>query len=166
MTLEATGARTNAILLLHQMVAASSTLRNKAKVQEEAAAAARVRLPWQEAEEAKFPCAVIMQTEGGLTWYLWSGGARNYLRPRGSLKLKLIDRIRFPDDQDASEIDFGNFCDGVIADVAALAGHDGWLSIQEIRETLPPSSTHPSERTPGGPPPFFHAIYEVDWDSR
>lgn len=163
-TLEATGAQGGAILALHAMVAASSTFQNRAKLQDQAAAERRIHFPWQEADEAPLPCAVIMQGPGGLTWYRVAGGGQNCLRPRGTLQLKLIDRITFPDDQDASEIDFRNFCDGVLADLADLAGVSDWLSITEMRETLPPSSTHPADRTNGGPTPFFHAIYEIDWD--
>lgn len=166
MTLEATGPRGVAMLSLHRMASASATFQTRAKLQTQGEAEKRIHLPWQEADEAPLPCAVIMHPDGGgLVWYLWTGGQGNYLRPRGTLQLKLIDRIAWPDDQDRSEIDFVNFCDGVLSDIAELAGVSDWLSIKEIRETLPPSSTHPADRTEGGPPPFFHAVYDVDWDS-
>src|SRR4051794_1470027 len=119
------GRRSIALQSLVRMVAASSSFRNRCEVESHAEALDHIFYPYVIDPDAEhFPRAII--TMGALKWSKDAGGAQNYLLPAGAFTLWLHDDTDNSDPQ-AALVDFTNFVDDVLADLAGLAGQDDYL---------------------------------------
>lgn len=163
----ATGPQGEAIQKLAVMVAASSAFQERVRTygQGELDAAKFVYSPHlDDPDQTKRPFALIMQ--GELGYHTVAGGSRNHMRPRGSLRLRLADNAQQEDDIN-SEVDFRNFVDGVLADLAEVSAVDDRLCIVAMTQTQEPSRTHPAhEATVGNAARgFWWCEYDVEWDA-
>ncbi len=160
--LAATGPMGLAFTGLQTMIAESSAFQTRRDVADAAAARPFIHLPWLEvdvSQEADRPFALIEQ--GAFGWELDAGGDRNYLRPQGSLKLKLADNDRLFGDYENSFIDFANFTDGVIEAIADAAALDDNLAVERIALVTAAMQNSPAEAEKDG---LCWAIdFEVFW---
>lgn len=162
----ATGAQGEAIRKLSQMVAASSAFQERVKTygQGELDAGKFVHCPYlDDPNQAKRPFALIEQ--GTLEWYTSSGGRSTSMLPKGSLKLSLADNMRLPESDVESEVDFRNFVDGLLADLADMSGSDDLLNINAMRQTQEPVRTDPRDVANNNlaAVPFWWCQYEIEW---
>ena len=157
----ATGAQGTNLYGLVQLVANSSHFQAVCGAGSAEAAEARVHWPCFEADEVgeiDRPAAVVLINE--FAWEKVAGGGQNYLLPRGSLNLLFTDYDRHPGDYQASIVEFLNFVDGTLADIAAKSAEDSRISIVRIEQTVKPMISSPTDSQR----PHWLAQYEVAWD--
>lgn len=164
----ATGAQGEAIQKLHKMIAASSAfqLRVQTYGQGEEEAGKFVYSPYlDDPDQTKRPFAVIRQ--GALEWDRLAGGAKTMLLPKGTLKLIVADNAQQVGSDEAAEVDFRNFIDGILEDLADMSGRDDQLNIVAMRETEQVALSHPADVAAnfGATKPYYRCEYEIDWDS-
>jgi hypothetical protein len=98
----------------------------------------------------RLPVAVVAWDSGAALNFLQrAGGARNYLRPGGTLRLLLADTNR-AEDVRAAATAFSRFAGAVLAELADQAGVDDRLDIREIRCDLPPTAPSIAEEAAAG----------------
>lgn len=168
MTVVATGAQGEAIQKLHRMVAASSALQVRVRTygQGESEAGRFVYSPYlDDPDQTKRPFVVIRQ--GTLEWHRVSGGQRNRMLPKGTLRLIMADNAQGVGSNEDAEVDFRNFVDGVLEDLSEMSGSDDLLNIDAMRETQEPALTHPANVANAGNAarPYYVCEYEIDWNS-
>lgn len=161
--IQPTGSRSVAIDLLRRMYAASPTWQERVKEFTQEEAARRIWVPWFNYDESLRPMIAIREGEPSVQWSRNSGGSRNTLLPIGELEVHVLDRILNYENLAEDAVLFRNLCDGLIDDVAQLAGVDGWLNITEINETQPPAFNPPETQTSGGTEGYHIAVHTVTW---
>lgn len=146
---------------LSELVAASSAFQSRLRVESVREADQRIYWPWIEPEldpdRIPRPSAVI-ETHG-LEWVKTSGGAQNHLYPGGALLLTLSDLDRYPKDSRNSLVDFLNFAEGVLSDLAEKSGTDDRICITSIKQQTPPTQNEPTDDQPR----YWWARFEITW---
>jgi hypothetical protein len=120
----------------------------------------RIVTPVAEGKEL-WPAILV---NGGDQWQLEriSGGSGNYLRPNGSCLLMLSDKSRYQGNIDAGLREFKIWIGALLKELASQAAVDDLLSIEGIRQELPPFL--PSrEESVSQEFDYFCASYFVDW---
>jgi hypothetical protein len=148
-----------AVIALVNLVAASSTLIERLKVDDVDDAAQFIHWPWaNDVEESERPFIAIEETE--YSEDVISGGFCNNLMPQGVLTLNIADNAQHLPDLRASVIEFTNFAGGIVRDVADRAG-DGTNSIvrivRVINHTLSPIEAAPANLR------YWWTSYSVFW---
>lgn len=164
--IQAVAPQTIAIEKLARMVSGSSTLQERAgmdetDIMERIYLPARMLDPW-EGELPEFPCCNIEIPEGSgaITFQPVAGGARDQFSIAGSLMLGIWDKDRYPSDYKSSYIDFGNFEGLVITDALQLSSHDNNLVITSVEQVYAPESL--DDKTPPNMR-FYLSCYLVAW---
>lgn len=168
----ATGPQGEAIQKLRTMVAASSVFQERVKkygqneIQTDEAGQFIHVIEFDDPEQVKRPFALVTMAEDS-GWVALAGGSRTILKPTGALRLRLADNCdRLVDDHD-SGVDFWNFVDGVLADLAEISGTDDRLNIVAMRLMDPPARSHPQTVAANNLAvvPFYWCEYEIEWAS-
>lgn len=136
MAITATGVVGKKVSKLKTMLSESSTLQARIPSGSAAKALGYIHHPTyfvDNDDEYRFPFVVI-ERGPGFGYSEIGGGAGNLLRPYGSLRIKIAERDRFPSDIDSSLTDFSNFAEGVISDLAGVAGADDNLTIVGVEQ--------------------------------
>jgi len=135
MSITPTGPYSIPLAKLREHIAASATFQARLGVTTAAAALHKIIGSPREGDDLDdlrpFACVSFgddwdYQTNGG--------GARNEFAHTGSLTLYVTDRGR-REDAHEDELDWGNFCGGLIEDLAAIAALSDNLVISNIRQT-------------------------------
>lgn len=170
MTAIYTSASANNILDLTNVIAASPSFLDRLATSDQAIAAQHVHYPWLDFDldgpglSDRLPFAVIEQGDD-VAWETFAGGESNYMQPHGQLLLTFADVDRFPGDQKKSFIDFLNFTEGVIADIAQASAYDSHIVAMRIRQVQKPGMAHPSEpqANGGGLIQYWGCRWAVEW---
>ena len=147
--IQADGPSGGAMQRLAGMVAQSITFRMRAGVATVEQALQRVHYPYLHAPDQKSmrPFAMIESRDYG--WSFIAGGDQHFLWPDGALVLTLADNDKYPNSERDGFIHFMNFVDGVLTDLAALAGVDDNLALTGIEQVQPALRTKPSDEAQG-----------------
>lgn len=107
------------------------------------------------------PYAIVATAAGD--YDLRSGGARNFLRPQGTLWLYLCDQYRSADSAEDIRL-FENYCGEVLDEIAELAAVDDRLAIAAIAIAVPPTrSERWMEGLGGAAREYCEASFTIDW---
>jgi hypothetical protein len=161
--IQPTGPQGEAIRLLAEMIAATPAFSNRVSATSQDAALSRIHFPYVlEPEQEKKPFVVIEQ--GGVNWSKLADGT---MIPDGRLRLKIADTFEAIDDERDSLVQFTNFADGILEELAYYTGTDDLLNIVQITQTQEPVATNPVNIAVAGTAqrPFFWAGYDVIWNT-
>jgi len=99
----------------------------------------------------------------GLSWRRITGGSSSGLRPSGSVTLLLTANDTAGSDVDETDADlaFAAWIDGVVNDIAELAGQDDRVRIREISGSDPLVRRSAAKDAPGGV--YLWSQFEISW---
>jgi len=120
-----------------------------------------LRLAGERAFAGKRPFAIVANI-CEFDYTLFAGGTQNYLEPAGALWLYLTDADKYPDDPDASSVDFENFVGGVMDDLSNLAAVSDNLAISAMQLDMMRQS--PADQSLSEPP-YWESLVRVLWKS-
>ncbi len=164
MSVTATGPQGVSLAKLAAHVAASATFAARvAAAYPTHAAAEHVHWPFAlDDQHAGFELPLATIAQEAIEWNAVAGGTTQHLAPRGALVLSLAAQPAYAEQRDA-DLDFKNFCDGVLADLLDLSGADENLVISRIVQRVAPSFARSEQRDDRGQPLLCLASYVVHW---
>lgn len=117
-------------------------------------------------DQRERPVAVISPTPGAsFEWERTNGGATNQGIIRGSLNLKIIDKLKDFEDEKEPEVDFLNFIESVDYGLRYNAAADDSIPISGVAMTIEPSRTDDTEVAGDhATQPTYMAEWRIDWD--
>jgi hypothetical protein len=168
MTVAATSPPGIAVEKLVALIAACPAFRLRCGVTTSAGALNFISYPTLDSRrQEEFPYAVcFLPREGSHENYRAGyGGGFTPMFNRGSILLRLGDKIGEYDDLGDEEVDFTNFEGAVIAYLKSVSGVSDNLNIVDINQTMAPTYSDPTKVSGDkGQRPYYEVEYLIQWD--